>query len=77
MLGVDQVEDSYPYLDFSAEEEAEAGGSFYVDGDGEYRPTSVWEDDYNDGACFRLRNGQLAAGCDARANTIYTACFSN
>jgi hypothetical protein len=43
MLSIDQVEDSYPYLVFSAEEEAETGPLFYVDGDGDYRPSSVWE----------------------------------
>lgn len=65
MLSVDQVEDSYPYLDFSAEEEAETGPSFYVDGDGDYRPSSVWGGDYGGDPCFQLKNGQLAAGHDA------------
>jgi hypothetical protein len=65
MLSVDQVEDSYPYLDFSAEEEAETGPSFYVDGDGDYRPSSVWGGDYSGDPCFQLKNGQLAAGHDA------------
>ncbi len=64
MLGVEHVEDAYPYLDFSAEEEAEESSSCYVDGDGDYRPSSVWGDDYDGEPGFLLKNGQLAAGRD-------------
>jgi hypothetical protein len=64
MLSIQHVEDSYPYLDFSAEEEAQESSSFYLDDEGDYRPSSVWGDDYDGEPYFKLKNGELAAGSD-------------
>jgi hypothetical protein len=62
-LKATDVEEMYPYLDFTPQDEGmERAKEYDEDGDLIYSPFRDYEDDYE--PTFRLKNGLLAAGKD-------------
>jgi hypothetical protein len=62
MLQATGVEEMYPYLDFTADEEGEEYSSNDYDDDESFG--NYWDDDREYRPTFRLKSGQIAAGKD-------------
>jgi len=58
MLQATGVEDMYPYLDFTADEEGEEPSH------DDYEALESWDDDWEYRPTFKLKSGQIAAGED-------------